>query len=85
MQIYDIGAAVKKDIHPELYEITITCACGATIQTRSTSQEIKPTLCSQCHPFFTGEQRFVDTMGRIERFEQKFKKFKKDKKGAKKS
>ena len=65
---------MKKGIHPELNEIKVTCTCGATFDMRSTASEIKPTLCSQCHPFYTGEQKFVDTMGRIERFEQKYKK-----------
>lgn len=72
--------AVKKDIHPELFEITATCTCGATFGTRSTAKSIKSTLCSQCHPFYTGDQKFVDTAGRIEKFEAKFKKFKKGKK-----
>ena len=68
---------MKKGIHPELNEIKVTCTCGATFDMRSTVNEIKPTLCSQCHPFYTGEQKFVDTMGRIERFEKKYKKAKK--------
>jgi len=71
---------VKKDIHPQLHDVTATCTCGASFQMRSTAPSIKTTLCSQCHPFYTGEQKFVDTMGRIERFEQKYKKFKKGKK-----
>jgi len=74
---------VKKDIHPKIHDVKVTCTCGATFDVRSTASEIKSTLCSQCHPFYTGEQKFVDTMGRIERFEQKFKKF--DKKAGKKS
>lgn len=68
---------MKKGIHPKLNEIKVICACGATFDMCSTASEIKPTLCSQCHPYFTGEQRFVDTMGRIERFEKKYKKAKK--------
>ena len=63
---------MKKDIHPELHEVTARCACGNAFETRSTSKEIKATLCSNCHPFYTGEQRFVDTAGRIEKFEKKF-------------
>lgn len=76
------GYEVKKNIHPELFDIKVVCTCGATFDIRSTAKDIKTTLCSQCHPFYTGEQRFVDTMGRIERFQQKYKKFKK---GSKKS
>ncbi|MFC1842555.1 50S ribosomal protein L31 [Candidatus Dependentiae bacterium] len=66
---------MKKDIHPQLNEVTATCTCGAIFPMRSTATEIKTTLCASCHPFYTGEQKFVDTMGRIERFEQKYKKF----------
>jgi len=65
---------MKKDLHPELHEVTAHCACGASFKTRSTSPELKVTLCSQCHPFFTGAQKFVDTAGRIEKFEKRFKK-----------
>ena len=72
---------MKKDIHPQLHEVTATCTCGSTFQMRSTASVVKTTLCSSCHPFYTGEQKFVDTMGRIERFEQKYKKF--NKKGKK--
>ena len=68
---------MKKDIHPQIKEITAHCTCGATFKMRSTAEEIKTTLCSKCHPFYTGEQKFVDTMGRIERFEQKYNKGKK--------
>lgn len=63
---------MKKDIHPELHEITVDCACGNSFNTRSTNKEIKVTLCSACHPFFTGEQKYVDTAGRIDKFKKKF-------------
>ncbi len=65
---------MKKNTHPELHEITAHCACGASFKTLSTSPEIKATICSQCHPFFTGEQKYIDTAGRIEKFEKRFKK-----------
>jgi len=68
---------MKKDIHPELHPITARCACGYSFETASTVSEIKVTLCSQCHPFFTGSEKFVDTAGRIEKFEKRYKKFKK--------
>ena len=63
---------MKKDIHPELHDITMRCACGNAVQGRSTVTEINTTLCSSCHPFYTGAQKFVDTAGRIEKFQKKF-------------
>ncbi len=63
---------MKKGIHPELHSITASCACGATFKTRSAVKEIKNTLCSQCHPFYTGDQKFVDVAGRIEKFQKKY-------------
>jgi len=68
---------MKKKVHPELHEVSAHCACGATFNTRSTSSDIHVTLCSQCHPFYTGAQKFVDTAGRIEKFEKRYKKGKK--------
>ena len=65
---------MKKTIHPELHEITVRCACGNAFPTVSTLSDINVTICSQCHPYFTGEQKFVDTAGRIEKFEKRFKK-----------
>jgi len=65
---------VKQGIHPELHDVTVTCTCGHTINTRSTSKELSTTLCSHCHPFYTGAQKFVDTAGRIEKFAKKYKK-----------
>jgi large subunit ribosomal protein L31 len=63
---------MKKDTHPKYVETTISCACGHVIKTRSTKEEIKVELCSQCHPFFTGKQKLVDTAGRVERFQKKY-------------
>lgn len=63
---------MKKGIHPELHEVTAACACGKLIVTRSTNNEIKTTICSSCHPYFTGEQKYVDTAGRIDKFKKKF-------------
>jgi large subunit ribosomal protein L31 len=60
---------MKKDIHPTYYpEARVTCACGATWTTGSTQEEIRVDICSACHPFFTGEQRIVDTEGQVDRF-----------------
>ncbi len=64
---------MKPDIHPQLHDVNVTCACGASYKTRSTLPEITVTLCSKCHPFFTGEQKFVDTAGRIEKFQARYK------------
>jgi len=63
---------MKEKIHPSYKETTISCACGEVIHTRSTKQNIKVDICSKCHPFFTGKQKFVDTAGRVEKFEKKY-------------
>jgi large subunit ribosomal protein L31 len=63
---------VKQGIHPKYYEVTARCACGATWKTRSTKQELHLEICSNCHPFFTGRQKLIDTEGRVERFTKKF-------------
>jgi len=64
---------VKKDIHPKYYPAAkVVCACGNTWITGSTKQEIHTDMCSACHPFFTGEQRIVDTAGRVERFKRRY-------------
>ena len=65
---------MKTGIHPEYQETTITCACGEVIHTRSTKTNIRVEICSKCHPFFTGKQKFVDTAGRVERFQKKYTK-----------
>lgn len=62
---------MKATGHPKYYDATVTCACGNTFTVGSTHQTIKVDICSKCHPFFTGEMRFVDTLGRVERFQQK--------------
>jgi large subunit ribosomal protein L31 len=64
---------MKKGIHPELHDITITCACGATFQTQSTRTDYSVDICSRCHPFFTGKAKLMDTAGRIEKFTRKYK------------
>ncbi len=63
---------MKADIHPKYYRTTVTCACGETFETGSTSESLKVEICSKCHPFFTGKQKFVDTGGRVERFKRKY-------------
>jgi large subunit ribosomal protein L31 len=63
---------VKAGIHPEYATATVKCACGATWQTRSTVAELHLDICSNCHPFYTGKQKLIDTAGRVERFRQKY-------------
>ena len=63
---------MKKDIHPEYGAATIECSCGSVVETRSTKKSLKVEICSQCHPFFTGKQKLVDTAGRVERFKEKY-------------
>ena len=65
---------MKADIHPNYVDCEIKCACGNVIKTRSTKPEIHVEICSNCHPFFTGKQKFVDTEGRVERFRKKYAK-----------
>jgi large subunit ribosomal protein L31 len=65
---------VKTGIHPEYTESTVTCSCGNTFTTRSTESELHVELCDQCHPFYTGKQRLVDSGGRVERFRKRYAK-----------
>ena len=63
---------MKADIHPAYFETKIRCACGNEVQTHSTVKDIHVDICSNCHPFYTGKQKFVDTAGRVEKFQKKF-------------
>lgn len=63
---------MKKDIHPAYVPCTISCACGNSFETSATKPEIHVEICSSCHPFFTGKQKFVDSEGRVERFQKKY-------------
>lgn len=63
---------MKKDIHPDYHKVKVRCGCGNTFETRSTAKDIHVEICSMCHPFFTGKQKFVDSAGRIDRFNKKF-------------
>jgi large subunit ribosomal protein L31 len=63
---------MKQDIHPEYLETQVTCSCGNTFTTRSVKSELHVELCNQCHPFYTGKQKLVDTGGRVERFQKKY-------------
>jgi large subunit ribosomal protein L31 len=63
---------MKQGIHPEYMETIVTCSCGNTFKTRSVKPELHVELCNQCHPFYTGKQKLVDTGGRVERFQRKY-------------
>ena len=63
---------MKKDIHPKYVEATVTCGCGETFVTRSTQEKIAVEVCGKCHPFYTGKQKYVDSAGRIEKFQKKY-------------
>lgn len=64
---------MKKDLHPTYYpEAKVTCACGNTFTTGSTKEELRVEICSECHPFYTGKQKFVERGGRVERFKKKY-------------
>lgn len=78
---------MKSGIHPQYNQITVTCSCGASFLTGSTRTDLVVDICAKCHPFFTGEMRFVDQLGRVEKFQAKQKaatgkKAKKDRKGS---
>ncbi|MBI5603889.1 MAG: 50S ribosomal protein L31 [Deltaproteobacteria bacterium] len=66
---------MKEKIHPAYHQTTIRCACGNEIPTGSTRKDIRVEICSQCHPFFTGKQKLMDSAGRIERFQKKYSQF----------
>ena len=63
---------MKEGIHPKYELTTVTCACGNTFHTRSTRADVRVEICSNCHPFFTGKQKLVDSAGRIEKFKRKY-------------
>ena len=63
---------MKQGIHPEYKTVTVKCACGATFETRSTKDDLKVDICSNCHPFFTGKQKLVDAGGRVDRFNKRY-------------
>ena len=63
---------MREKIHPKYEEATITCVCGSVVKTMSTKKDIKVDICSNCHPYFTGKQKFVDSDGRVEKFKKKY-------------
>jgi large subunit ribosomal protein L31 len=74
------GVPMKEGIHPDYHEVLVHCACGQTFKTRSTikGDMLRVEICSNCHPFFTGKQKLIDTAGRVERFQRKYANAKKD-------
>lgn len=62
---------MKTGIHPEYKDCTVTCACGETFQTKSTKGDMRVDICSKCHPFYTGKQKFVDAGGRVDKFNKR--------------
>ncbi len=65
---------MKADIHPAYHECAVTCSCGNTFNTRSILDKISIAICSMCHPFYTGQQKLVDTQGRVEKFKRRYAK-----------
>jgi large subunit ribosomal protein L31 len=65
-------ANMKKEIHPEMKECKVSCACGNSFTTRAVSSELKIDICNVCHPFFTGKMKFIDTEGRVDKFMRKY-------------
>ena len=63
---------MQNDIHPNYVETKVTCSCGASFDTRSTVNELKIDICSACHPFYTGTMKFIDSAGRVEKFQKKY-------------
>ena len=66
------GTKMKKGVHPDYVDCTITCGCGEVVTTRSTKKLIAVEICSKCHPFFTGQAKLIDTMGRVEKFQRRY-------------
>jgi len=68
---------MKKGIHPDYYDCTVTCSCGNSFKTKSTKKELKVEICSNCHPFYTGKQKLIDSGGRVDRFQKRLSRKKK--------
>lgn len=76
----DLKGIMKTDIHPKYYTATVTCSCGNSFQIGATVESMRVELCSHCHPFYTGDQKLVDTAGRVEKFQQRLSKVRKSEK-----
>lgn len=66
---------MKENLHPRYHKCEVTCSCGATFVTRSTRETLKIEICSQCHPFYTGKQKIIDSAGRVEKFNRRYAKY----------
>lgn len=71
---------MKENLHPRYHKCVVTCSCGATFITRSTRETLKIEICSECHPFYTGKQKIIDSAGRVEKFNRRYAKFNEAKK-----
>lgn len=71
---------MKENLHPRYQKCDVTCSCGATFVTRSTRESLKIEICSQCHPFYTGKQKIIDSAGRVEKFNRRYAKYNESKK-----
>lgn len=63
---------MKSDIHPKYFDCNVTCGCGTTFKTRATVKELRIEICSVCHPFYSGKQKFVDAAGRVDRYKKRY-------------
>jgi len=70
--LIEIGGNMKKEIHPTYGKCNVHCSCGNKFETRATVSELEVEICSECHPFYTGKQKYIDTEGRIEKFKKKY-------------
>lgn len=76
---------MKENLHPRYHKCEVLCSCGATFETRSTREILKIEICSQCHPFFTGKQKIIDSAGRVEKFNRRYAAFNEAKKESQKA
>jgi large subunit ribosomal protein L31 len=76
---------MKENLHPRYHKCEVICSCGATFTTRSTRETLKIEICSQCHPFYTGKQKIIDSAGRVEKFNRRYAKYNEAKKESQKA
>lgn len=76
---------MKENLHPRYHKCEVICSCGATFTTRSTRETLKIEICSQCHPFFTGKQKIIDSAGRVEKFNRRYAAYNESKKESQKA
>ncbi|MBR9975611.1 MAG: 50S ribosomal protein L31 [Bacteroidetes bacterium] len=76
---------MKENLHPRYHQCEVTCSCGSTFTTRSTREALKIEICSQCHPFYTGKQKIIDSAGRVEKFNRRYAAYNESKKESQKA